>query len=672
MTKSRLVPPMLIPPMLSGPNTPSFAGLYAVDANQGSSSKTAGSGEEAQSLHFTDALLSDTRWALGGSPRAPRKCGVIVREEKAHALPWCSPRGARKHRSKPPFSIAILFVVLLGPIAWSGCGNGGGGDGGSDLDSSDALVCVAQAAFAPQTLINSRNPITLLCTNNSMHKIAITNTSSGASGSLGGGKATYPDDVTEVFPSDTNADNNCASSQTVSLPKNGACQLNVIYEAPSSPVDYVSIALTVDYQDKYGKNYTASTSTSTRVVNKIDNERTIYLTNLCSFPVWWGMVGGAVTNSNGNNCPNGSYGSGNSCLYNGTAPTVGSYKLEANGGSATTVIMQTEASTSFDNVMWKGVISGQTKCIANNGCDNNDCVSSGGTKQCTKGFKQPATEAEFTFLLTGATNGAVNVDSYDITQVNGFSMPMSMGPRTQSEFSVPMSMGTSASTETDYRCATAGSITDQGTLKAANYTAISPPTNMYNWVSGYAADCSSCKNSEICGLAYDATQGFEKSCGNFLGYWSANQICQTDQSFTSPFGDQFYCAASLSPPLNGYNLGDLLKCMRPDKSEPLFNSCYLSYPNTTDAQDCCGCTDWTNIATPTVSCPTNQINPQWVSLVQPVIEWMKRANPTGYSYPYDDKASSFQCTADVTTKYEVIFCPGKQTGLPNGKTDGRS
>ncbi len=35
------------------------------------------------------------------------------------------------------------------------------------------------------------------------------------------------------------------------------------------------------------------------------------------------------------------------------------------------------------------------------------------------GFQQPATEAEFTFLLTGSSR----VDTYDITNVNGFSMP---------------------------------------------------------------------------------------------------------------------------------------------------------------------------------------------------------------------------------------------------------
>ncbi len=147
------------------------------------------------------------------------------------------------------------------------------------------------------------------------------------------------------------------------------------------------------------------------------------------------------------------------------------------------------------------MISGQTVCTSGSSCANNDCGSSGGTAQCTSGFQQPATEAEFTLLLTGGSN----VDSYDITQVNGFSMPMSMS---------------SNQTVSEYTCGTAGATTVQGTLPAANYTSITPPTHMYYWVSnlGSCTSSNTCSTpGQLCGLAFSASSNnFVKACGDFL------------------------------------------------------------------------------------------------------------------------------------------------------------
>ena len=71
------------------------------------------------------------------------------------------------------------------------------------------------------------------------------------------------------------------------------------------------------------------------------------------------------------------------------------------------------------------------------------------------------------------------------------------------------------------------------------------------------------------------------------------------------------------------------------------------------------------------ACPTNQVDPQWTENVLGIISWMKAACPTAYSYPYDDKASTFQCTASETTEYTITFCPGGGTGLPANIIDGR-
>lgn len=519
--------------------------------------------------------------------------------------------------------------------------------------TTGALNCYVSQGFAPQTVKNTSQTITLLCNNTSQENIYFSNSTSGSFNNVG----TYTG-------TSTPSDNNCNSTQTSSLSPKANCQLTGTYTAPSSSGSSATISTeTITYTVGIsGAPQTASASTSTEIVDQINNQRTIHLVNHCNFNVWWGMVGGAVTNSNPNACPSGSTSNNGRCLYNGSAPTSGSYLLTSNGGTATTVITQTAASTgpSDGNILWSGLISASTKCSGNS-CANNDCGNNGGNSQCTAGFQQPATEAEFTFLLTDAGN----LDTYDITQVNGLSIPMSMS---------------SNQTANGYSCGTAGDTSAQsGGLKAANYSNITPPTQMYYWVSNLASCTSSnaCTTSgQICGLAYSSSGNkFVKACGDFLGYWSANQICQTSPTFSSPFGDNFNCDLSLTTPFpnNTYTLTQLLKCSPPNSTQPLFNSCYGTYAgaSATALQQCCGCTNWDSIATPSESCPVGQIDPQWVTNVLPSITWMKRANPTGYSYPYDDEASTFKCTADEDTEYTIQFCPDQATALPSGATDGR-
>lgn len=530
----------------------------------------------------------------------------------------------------------------------------------STSSSTGALSCIPAVSFGSQILINSTNQITLLCTNKSNSNITFQNTNSG-SATLQNGSFSYTSGGSSALLPGNSAQNNCNSTQTSTLEPTQQCQLTGYYTAPSSAAAGVTIGLSVTYRIQGSVvDEVASTSTSTDVVTTINNSRTINLLNNCDFSVWWGMVGGAVSGSP-STCPSGSTLNNGRCLYNGFSPTSGGYLLAASGGTATTKIIQTDASTLSDSVLWKGVISGQTVCTTGSSCANNDCGSSGGTGQCTSGFQQPATEAEFTLLLTGSGN----VDSYDITQVNGFSIPMSMS---------------SNQAVSEYTCGTAGATTAQGSLPAANYTSITPPTHMYYWVSnlGSCTSSNTCSTSgQLCGLTFSASSNnFVKACGDFLGFWAANQICQTRPSFSSPFGDNFNCQQYLASPFpnNTYTLTQLLKCTPPDSTQPLFNSCYLSYPigtSTTALSQCCGCSNWDGIASPSTSCPTNQVDSQWVDNVYPLIAWMKMANPTGYAYTYDDEASSFKCTASSSTEYTITFCPSSQTGLPTGITDGR-
>lgn len=522
--------------------------------------------------------------------------------------------------------------------------------------ASGGLICRAAVPLAPQVLINSSSPVTLLCTNQSGGPINITGHVTNYP--MGGANGTFTPGV---------GGDNCTAQP---LANGAACQLQGTYDAPGAPINNISISLSVNYNTSGSTGLNAQVSTTTDVVTTINNSRNINIINNCNFNVWWSMVGGALTNSpactSDADCPTGSTCnvSGKICYYNNYGPTTGAYLLTANGGTAATQIIETAASNQAgDDILWKGLISGSTQCSGSS-CANNDCQSNGGTTSCAPGvgFQQPATEAEFTFMLAGAGN----VDTYDITNVNGFSMPMSMATNQAAS---------------DYTCGTPGSANASGNLRACNYSGITPPTQMYYWVNLTNTACTAqntcTDNTKICGLAFNpGTNGFVKNCGSFLGYWAANQICQTQPSFSSPFGDNFNCNQMLSTPFpsNTYTLTQLFKCSPPSSTAPLFNSCYLSYSgySSTQLQQCCGCTDWAGIANPSEACPIGQTDPQWTSYVLPTIQWMKQACPTSYSYPYDDKASTFQCTSSAATQYTITFCPGNASGgLPSGKTDGR-
>lgn len=557
----------------------------------------------------------------------------------------CYIEGTYTASSASPHTIQATFSYAQGaPVSLSTSTTGSG--------ESSGLVCSRAIPLAPEVLVNSSSPVTLLCTNKS-----------GSALDIDSHVATFPTGGAQgTFTPDSGGDN--CTAQT--LPNNASCQLKGTYVAPGSAQSNITISLLVNYHTPSTAGLSSSTSTSTDVVTHIDNERTIQLINNCDFDVWWSMVGGAITDTpactSDSDCPTGSTCnvSAKICYYNNYGPTTGSYYLEKSGGTATTQIIQTDASTLSDEILWKGLISASTNC-SGTVCQNNGCQNNGGTTSCTAGvgFDQPATEAEFTFQLTGAGN----VDTYDISNVNGFSMPISMGTNQSAS---------------DYECGTAGNNVAAGSLNACNFSNVTPPTNMYYWVTLTNTACTSqntCSDaSQICGLAFSSVaNNYVKNCGDFLGYWAANQICQTNPNFSSPFGDNFTCKQVLGSPFpsDTYTLTQLLKCSPPVSSAPLFNSCYLSYSgySSSQIQQCCGCSNWTGVATPSENCPAT--DPQWTKYVHPLILWMKSACPTSYSYPYDDKASTFQCTAAAATEYTITFCPGGGTGLPAGKTDGR-
>jgi hypothetical protein len=83
--------------------------------------------------------------------------------------------------------------------------------------------------------------------------------------------------------------------------------------------------------------------------------------------------------------------------------------------------------------------------------------------------------------------------------------------------------------------------------------------------------------------------------------------------------------------------------------------------------DCCGCgtyetmdgqrlyDDWPTQSTK----PCQGNNPDWGTLAQPWIGYLKRACPTAYTYPYDDATSTFTCRGtgepDNMLGYRITF-----------------
>lgn len=396
--------------------------------------------------------------------------------------------------------------------------------------------------------------------------------------------------------------------------------------------------------------------------------RTINFVNQCDFNVWFSL-NGANRQNNGNDIPcsqdsdcpagsncNPSAGAAGLCFWENFGPTDNTYLLTATGGNNTVVI---PASTD-PTIQWSGVFSASLGC-AGSSCAQAQCQNNGGTTSCAPGvgFSQPATQAEITMLIN-------SVDTYDVEVINGFHIPVQM---------TPSGAGVVAN---NYSCGSPGAPTSGNNFGACNWNnAVVPNTNYY-WVGGGSGtSCSSgqaCPGSELCGLNI----GINKVCGDFLGFWTADEACAINSTNAQPY---FGCNDYLGTPFpaNTYRMSDLYSCKTPDASQPTLNSCYKVGATTA----CCGCANWETLSViPAITLPPAPItenclnaNSTWTSIVQNSLLWMKQTCPTVYTYPFDDKSSTFTCqdsNTPNTVDYTVTFCPGGFTGLPTGATDGRS
>ena len=407
--------------------------------------------------------------------------------------------------------------------------------------------------------------------------------------------------------------------------------------------------------------------------------RTLTVINGCSVAVVAGISGGAVYGANpGPNqslaqCPTGStyFASGSpvtyQCMWN-NPPASSGYTLAANGGTTQFVI----PAGSLTNVagrsdVWSGGIMARMNCDANGNCGIGSC--NGGLAQglgCAigVGFDTPQTVAEFT-LLQGVP------DSYDVQLINGVTVPTTMKPSgtVTPDLSNPYTNGEAGSMVTH-----AGTQVNWNgspiVLNGATWnfdpgsTDTVTSSNYYNFVSGTSAGSDSCGGShppcpsqQACGYAMNSfndktgTPTYALTCGTRLGYLTADAIWKGNSDLgggnTAPFA--FYTNPGSSP----YQGHVLVDCPNPP-----MDSGY----NSQAQSNTCGCSDWTNIATPTQACAT--VNPDWMSYVFPKLEWLKLGCPTCYTYQFDDASSSFTASVPASTSnaanstnYTITFCP---------------
>lgn len=530
-------------------------------------------------------------------------------------------------------------------------------------------------------------------------------------------------------------------SPTISFPEGSGSQCSFLLTVKGTPgTDSTSYSpkFTLTFGNR-AQSFTSDTFGFSAASGKSTGTfRNITFQNYCPTVIYPGMAAGATkpaylssgattkttcTTGTNEGCYPGSTcvttGPINQCFWNIPTPS-NNYQLTAYSGSGA------PSSTTFsipvyDNGIqqqWSGNMAGRTNCTSPGyNCGVSDCGSTNSDGGCPlgQGFstKGPITGNEITFQggqgtlpayqpnfagLTiykacGPTTGscvilpdALGVDFYDVSTINGVTLPYAIKPTHD-----PLLSATDP-----YRCTPAGSTQPTSKLAASSWIFQPPAPEDYTWVhytaspgsgctvGGGGADGCACSTGHTtctgtgssCGIAYN-TGG---STGTFLSqicgpdvitgavgkpmtsYWTADEICAVDP--TSNVGTLFNCSTDT----------DLNACLG-SYSE----SCY-----TAGASDsCCGCPgpsiadQWsTLLGVPVPSSSTcKKTNSNWQTkalgingsptLPQPYVFWLKKACPTCYVYPYDDPNSTFTCgngpknspNYNNTVNYTVIFCP---------------
>lgn len=540
--------------------------------------------------------------------------------------------------------------------------------------ASGVVASFVSPYYLPAEMVggsSNQKTIWVTFTNYTGGSINITSRSMGITIGAGGSFTIDPDPAYD----------NCNGS---TLTNGAACQVRGVFQAPTVVSDtQYAVTATINYTG--GGGGPTSLTTSTYVVSALSTSRTVTFVNECNFPVWFSLNGSALGSSpncasNPAVCPTGSACNQSTglCYWNNIAPGNNTFALSQSGGGTDTNSVTIPLTSADPTVQWSGNFSASTLCNGSTSCSQADCSNHGGSTACSPGvgFSQPATQAEITMNQTTS-------DSYDVEEINGFHIPISMTPG-------------SHTTASNYNCGVPGSATAGNGFGACAWDSATPPGSGYYWVTGGGSPCNisapSCTSgTQLCGL----DSSFDQVCGNFLGYWTAAQVCGSKSTAPTNIKDYFNCNSSLGAgyPANS-TLSELMLCAVPTgDTSPLFNSCYLNYSGytTTQINQCCGCVDWwdssqtggttINANSTAQSCTKSgaaqaQSNPIWTSNLLNTIKWLKQTCPSSYVYTFDDATSGFSCTNNLpgqpnSTNYTITFCPGGHTGLPAGKTEGR-
>jgi len=279
-----------------------------------------------------------------------------------------------------------------------------------------------------------------------------------------------------------------------------------------------------------------------------------------------------------------------------------------------------------------------------------------------------------------------STDYYDISIIGGANVAAAFGPDS-----------TAGVTAKGYSCGTAGSATAQGGLLVSDWNMATHVQTMFPSVSnseafsvtgqtgtgagstayyhyikdpappstvrvgvGCAVGKAPCTGDNVCG--YDkaavnsgSTSDYVSSCGTHLDWLSANAIAALNTSATNSAPFPFSLPTYNTPAAGTVMQASLYLCNASTK--------YSGY-SSEDASTACGCTNWGDdvslgnitgdavfpgsnpFATPSQACVTNNhvgSTYYWTQNILPTIAWLKQSCPTCYTYPYDDKSSTFQC-----------------------------
>lgn len=444
-----------------------------------------------------------------------------------------------------------------------------------------------------------------------------------------------------------------ASSRSVSISNNnavvgaasGSYQVTVTPTDPSvSPISY-----------------------TVNIASPVAVDRLLTVVNRCPYTVYAGISGGSVGASNPtsqSDCPSGSTFNVdvNACYWNNPAPSTGSYQLDSNA-SATFTIPKTNSNSVADKI-WSGGVMARIRDVDGNWTIG-DCTGDNNKTQydcnLSKSFATPSTVAEFTLLRSSA-------DAYDVTVINGVTVPTLMRPANAS-----YDLGT------PYTNGAAGGTTDQNgstyVLNAASWefnpaNTASPDAKYFNYVTDGGAECTNAvcaSSSDVCGYTPStlANKQFDKVyCGKRLGYLTAQEIWSKENN-TSNNAPGFNFSTPVPTGPAGYQyLGYFYGCPYDKATNTGFPSGFTGTPsdNPTESGTTCGCTEWEGVAHNSQKCAT--YSNTWVDNVLPNTKWVKMGCPTCYSYQYDDMASTFSGFTSASTSnpvngvnYEIIFCP---------------